>query len=320
MPAPVQGTSTLKFCIYVDYSLFSVGHVFVQLEDPESGFKETYGHYPAADRKIPVRRGPGVIHSDNSHGWDYKVCWTITADQWNAIVDYINNEIDHPSDWSLFSLNCVDFAAKVAMEAGIMVDGYINRLGIPDPYALGRTLDRIGNGGAYHGGTVTKNTLGVPPSEDPPGMSVEILIIRGLQNATDLASFFSLPLVTGSLNLPDNLYVGETFSIQSPVSNDLSDSLAYWDFGDGTWDFNTTATSHAYGATGTYTTVFLLENDTRIWRYEDVITVSPYPSVGGVVVPVDRFGLLAPYIGIASTILAATVATTIYIKRVKRRR
>jgi len=41
--------------------------------------------------------------------------------------------------------------------------------------------------------------------------------------------------------------------------------------------------------------------------------------VGGIVVPVNKFGLLAPYIGLASTILVATVATTIYVKRVKRK-
>jgi len=44
------------------------------------------------------------------------------------------------------------------------------------------------------------------------------------------------------------------------------------------------------------------------------------PGVGGVVVPVDKLGLLAPYIAYASTILVATAATSIYVKRVKRRK
>ena len=46
----------------------------------------------------------------------------------------------------------------------------------------------------------------------------------------------------------------------------------------------------------------------------------PEEGVGGIVVPVDKFGLLAPYIGLASTILVATAATTIYVKHVKRRK
>ena len=41
---------------------------------------------------------------------------------------------------------------------------------------------------------------------------------------------------------------------------------------------------------------------------------------GGVWVPVDKFGLLTPYIGLASTVVVATAATAICIKRVKRRK
>jgi len=41
--------------------------------------------------------------------------------------------------------------------------------------------------------------------------------------------------------------------------------------------------------------------------------------VGGLVIPLDKFGLLAPYIAYASTILVATAATAIYVKRVNHR-
>jgi len=43
------------------------------------------------------------------------------------------------------------------------------------------------------------------------------------------------------------------------------------------------------------------------------------PSVGGIWVPVDEFGLLAPYIGVASTIVATAAATAIYVKRRKKK-
>jgi hypothetical protein len=45
-----------------------------------------------------------------------------------------------------------------------------------------------------------------------------------------------------------------------------------------------------------------------------------YPRVGGIVIPVDKFALLAPYIGLASTIIVTAVATVIYVKRVKHRK
>jgi len=44
------------------------------------------------------------------------------------------------------------------------------------------------------------------------------------------------------------------------------------------------------------------------------------PSVGGVVAPIDKLALLAPYIGLASAIVVATVAVAIYVKRVKHRK
>jgi hypothetical protein len=43
-------------------------------------------------------------------------------------------------------------------------------------------------------------------------------------------------------------------------------------------------------------------------------------SVGGIVIPVDKFGLLAPYITLASTTIIAAVATAVCIKCVKRRK
>lgn len=43
----------------------------------------------------------------------------------------------------------------------------------------------------------------------------------------------------------------------------------------------------------------------------------PSPPVGGFWVPVDKLGLLAPYISVASTILVATAVAAIYVKRTK---
>lgn len=40
--------------------------------------------------------------------------------------------------------------------------------------------------------------------------------------------------------------------------------------------------------------------------------------VGGIAIPINKLDLLAPYLGLTSTIVVAAVVTTIYIKRVKR--
>jgi len=60
----------------------------------------------------------------------------------------------------------------------------------------------------------------------------------------------------------------------------------------------------------------------RTWQwivhyYYDPVEIDTI--VGGVVVSVDKFDLLAPYIGLSSTILAATVTTVVFIKRRRER-
>jgi len=49
-----------------------------------------------------------------------------------------------------------------------------------------------------------------------------------------------------------------------------------------------------------------------------VIEIHSPPPVGGVWIPIDKFSLLAPYIGLISTIIIATVVTAIHAKRKKR--
>jgi hypothetical protein len=65
---------------------------------------------------------------------------------------------------------------------------------------------------------------------------------------------------------------------------------------------------------------------------DDVVPISPIvlydgsfdnrglEPVGGILIPVDKLGLLAPYIGLTSTIVVAAAATAIYVKRVGRRK
>ena len=74
--------------------------------------------------------------------------------------------------------------------------------------------------------------------------------------------------------------------------------------------------------------VFLdVDSDGTVQLYDRFYAVDPgeitftyEPVVGGIVVPTDKFGLLAPYIGLASTIMFATAASVVYARRVKRRK
>jgi len=68
------------------------------------------------------------------------------------------------------------------------------------------------------------------------------------------------------------------------------------------WNTGETSTTIPVSSGGTYTAYYQI------------------PRVGGIVIPVDKFALLAPYIGLTSTIAMAAVATAVYVKRVKRRK
>jgi hypothetical protein len=47
------------------------------------------------------------------------------------------------------------------------------------------------------------------------------------------------------------------------------------------------------------------------------IQMAMQPTIGGVVIPVDKFGLLTPYIGLAASVVGASVASAIYAKHRK---
>lgn len=76
------------------------------------------------------------------------------------------------------------------------------------------------------------------------------------------------------------------------------------------------------------TSLLLNDNTVAFKDIDDGFTISvamlivkyAWWPVGGIVIPIDKLSLLAPYIGLASTILVATVATAVCVKRVKRRK
>jgi len=87
-----------------------------------------------------------------------------------------------------------------------------------------------------------------------------------------------------------------------------------------TFDWDTTTFNPGNYTISVAASIVLYEIDIADNTYIDgTVTVTAPTGVGGVWVPVDKFGLLAPYIALASTILVATVATAIYVKHVKRR-
>jgi len=94
-------------------------------------------------------------------------------------------------------------------------------------------------------------------------------------------------------------------------------TVIFWDFGDGTNTTGTLTPTHAYGDTGSYTvTLRVTDDDGGIGV--DTLKITVPSSVGGIWIPVDKLGLLAPYIALAVTIIVATVATATLVKHKKK--
>jgi hypothetical protein len=51
-----------------------------------------------------------------------------------------------------------------------------------------------------------------------------------------------------------------------------------------------------------------------------VILYALSPPVGGVLIPIDKIAILAPYIGLTSTAVVATIATALYLKRIRHKK
>jgi len=121
-------------------------------------------------------------------------------------------------------------------------------------------------------------------------------------------TLFPSPKLIDTMGLPAGMVTYYNLTINCSAGNYFDEDS----------DPNQVKIEFRYGA---YDYSFWLVLDETEWAVKLYAGCYMYPiPVGGVIVPVDKFGLLAPYIGLASTILVATTTTTIYVKRVKRRK
>jgi hypothetical protein len=115
------------------------------------------------------------------------------------------------------------------------------------------------------------------------------------------------------------------FAFRGEVSGDQVASATNWPVGHDVWnDGNDIAEFNATQIALAQQNGVTVDN----WLYTNGYQPTYVPAdaikvvaggVGGIVVPVDKLALLAPYIALASTILAATAATALYAKRRKKK-
>src|SRR6185503_20869353 len=60
--------------------------------------------------------------------------------------------------YHLLQFDCIDWASRVATSAGQVLPPFLNRASAGDPNAFWRSLNALGAGGTFMGGTVATNT------------------------------------------------------------------------------------------------------------------------------------------------------------------
>ncbi len=254
-------------CVYVQSPSVGSpsGHAFIQLV-PSSGPQANnpnlvYGFSPQKG-VFGALGGNGSISSNATHAWDWQICYTVTAAQYNSAAAAIRGDITAPPNYNLLDNNCVDWAGKIAGAAGISLPSYawfpnVGGPPISDPKTLQDSLSAIGNNGTFRGGTVNNNSANKAPNggavaaATTPEYSYTATVAVGHTAPATLAAYANVPLYNTNLG-GVNLAAGGTLTFNlSNVS--AASALISIDWGDGSpYSDQNTAVSHIYSTIGTY--------------------------------------------------------------------
>jgi hypothetical protein len=354
-PIPTAGTTwTMEFCIVVDMTGWILGygpggHDWILMKAVDNTgttqFIAGYGLYPSSGKGFAASQA--IFSDDYAAGrhWDWKVCWqNISSALWNNIASWINGNAPNLGSgnpytslyYYLFSLpvlqgpepatfNCMAFAGYTAYNYGLKplnTSDMTDVIGVADPKTFGNALAAKGDGGTYANGSVIKNTgTGDPTSSTSyDAGSYELVLDQGISDPAGVSSGFGVPLTSGTLNCE---VVDRSISCSSPLSFNLSQTEVVWDFGDGSRGYQSLSASHDYSSNGTYAVTLFAVDDYDVWSYSGTVSIGGGGgggSVGGVVVPIHKLALLAPFIGLAFLIVAATTVTAVYVRHARHRK
>lgn len=264
--APAGRLAANSLYVYVDCPAgapnlpVTTGHAFVQLAPsagPQAGgLNLVYGFYPATRN---VLGGAGMISSDAGRRWDFRICYPLTAAQYNAAALTVSGDITAPPAYHLLNFNCVDWANRIAAAAaGQTLPAFLNRVPAADPNALWTSLNGLGAGGVFMGGTVGANTAGSAANGGPVGAApldytYEGLALAGATQATAEAMAAQMGLPFQALHLGD-VAVGAGQVLTVDVAGAAPDEAllaAHW--GDGSdSDLQQAPFTHSYAAPGLY--------------------------------------------------------------------
>lgn len=274
---PIGGTPHV--CVYVDdpNHIPPTGHTFLQLlpdRGPQAGSKNlVYGF--ATDPWWQFLDGPGVISSNATHHWSFKICYPVSVGQYDSMEARIAAQMRSPPRYRLLSFNCTDWVIGIVQVGGIKLPpakGLGSRAPfVSDPVALELNLRLIGAGHEFAGGIVHKNSGNTAPNggADPPPFPRDV---DSYTSVVDTALSFPATLAAGT-HLRDHerthaaltIGRGRDLSILLPHV-DPKVSVVAIDWGDGSATFQHPRAAHRYARGGRFVVRTVVVRDATLFR------------------------------------------------------
>ncbi len=132
------------------------------------------------------------------------------------------------------------------------------------------------------------------------------------------------PALTASFSYsPSSPQVGQTITFTGKVSGGTPPYQTGWFFGDGGPNVLGSSATHSYSSPGNYTVTFYVADSSPAQQqssYQQTIVVAADPSVGGIVLPVDKAGLLTAFVGPALALVGSLAMVALVNKLRNNRR
>jgi hypothetical protein len=280
-----SASASPRVCVYAQerniHKGAYTGHAFVQLlpdSGPQAGSRNlTFGFSPKEPLKA-VTGGPGQILNDSEHGWEWKLCKSVTIDGYDKAVRMISLDRDKRPEYALLKFNCTDWAFKIAKEAGVgeLPSAKALGTGVLDPEALAKNYEKLwveqGGRNIPGGNSVWKNTANVFPNnvEDPPSRVID------LDSYTDITrlAFTDPRVIAHRLDMTARTAVlgAVTVGAGHPLRVSLSrlgrkPTVTEVKFGDGSRQYQRRTFAHSYRRAGIYRLRAIAIANATVYRF-----------------------------------------------------
>ncbi len=285
---PASASASPRMCFYTEDRQViggSVsGHAFVQLlpdSGPQAGRRDLVYGFSAKHTALAITGSPGMITSNATHAWNWKLCESVTVRSYDAAAGRIANDEKNPPEYALFKFNCTNWIFRIAAKAFVTLPS-ANSIGKDffDPEVLGGKLkDLWVEQGSRNipGGKVFRNSNNVSPTDaaDPPSPF-----------ATDSYSDLALDAFNNPVALGHNMDMAvarrRLSALRVGVGRDLvvsllrvnpREAITQIQFGDGSRSRQLSTFAHAYRRAGSYPVRGIAIAHSTIFRFGFTVTV-----------------------------------------------